>query len=111
MTKDFIFCLISGFTKVIVISFSPPILSQSSSIRKSGTILSAISTKLQRLLDGYLEQDIEKETYRVEKAKLILQKKSLEEQMARIEQKRTGWLEPALGEPHQSLRSGKNRKV
>ena len=53
-----------------------------------------IQTKLQRLLDGYLEQDIEREIYRVEKAKLLSEKKSLEEQMARIEQKRTGWLEP-----------------
>ena len=54
-----------------------------------------IQTKLQRLLDGYLEQDIEREIYRVEKAKLLSEKKSLEEQMTRIEQKRTGWLEPA----------------
>ena len=54
----------------------------------------AIQTKLQRLLDGYLEQDIEREIYRTEKAKLLSEKKSLEEQMARIEQKRTGWLEP-----------------
>ena len=54
----------------------------------------AIQTKLQRLLDGYLEQDIEREIYREQKAKLLSEKKSLEEQMARIEQKRTGWLEP-----------------
>ncbi|MBM3206402.1 MAG: hypothetical protein FJZ43_02160, partial [Candidatus Staskawiczbacteria bacterium] len=39
--------------------------------------ISAINLKLERLLSGYLEQDIEKETYRVEKAKLVLQKKSL----------------------------------
>ena len=56
----------------------------------------AIQTKLQRLLDGYLEQDIERETYREQKAVLLSEKKSLEEQMARIEQKRTGWLEPML---------------
>ena len=41
-----------------------------------------------------LEQDIEREVYRLEKAKLLSEKKSLEEQMTRIEQKRTGWLEP-----------------
>ena len=41
-----------------------------------------------------MEQDIEREIYRLEKAKLLSEKKSLEEQMARIEQKRTGWLEP-----------------
>ena len=54
----------------------------------------AIQTKLQRLLDGYLDQDIEREIYREEKAKLMSEKKSLEEQSTRIEQKRTGWLEP-----------------
>jgi hypothetical protein len=35
--------------------------------------------KLQRLLDGYLDQDIEQEIYRTEKAKLLSEKKSLEE--------------------------------
>jgi len=63
-------------------------------VQKSQERIRAIQTKLQRLLDGYLEQDIEREIYRLEKAKLLSEKKSLEEQMARIEQKRTGWLEP-----------------
>jgi hypothetical protein len=63
-------------------------------VRESEIRVRAIQTKLQRLLDGYLEQDIEREVYRTEKAKLLSEKKSLEEQMARIEQKRTGWLEP-----------------
>ena len=52
------------------------------------------TTKLQRFLDGYLKQDIERETYRFEKSKLLSEKKSLEEQSTRLEQKRTGWLEP-----------------
>jgi len=56
--------------------------------------IKAINTKLQRLLDGYLEQDIERETYRQEKAKLLLEKKSLEEKITRIEQKQNDWLEP-----------------
>ena len=56
--------------------------------------IKTISLKLQRLLDGYLEQDIEQEIYRTEKAKLLSEKKSLEEQSANLEQKRTGWLEP-----------------
>ena len=63
-------------------------------VQESQERIRAIQTKLQRLLDGYLEQDIEQEIYRIEKAKLLSEKKSLEEQMARIEQKRTGWLEP-----------------
>ena len=53
-----------------------------------------IETKLQRLLDGYLDQVIEQEIYREKKAKLLSEKKSLEGQILRIEQKRTGWLEP-----------------
>ena len=52
-------------------------------------------TKLERLLNTYLDQDIEKETYRVEKAKLILQKKSLEEEMT-SSHKHNDWLEPLL---------------
>ena len=63
-------------------------------VQQSQERIGAIQTKLQRLLDGYLDQDIERETYRKEKAKLMSEKKSLEEQSARIEQKRTGWLEP-----------------
>ena len=66
-------------------------------VQESQNRIRAIQTKLQRLLDGYLAQDIEREIYRVEKAKLLSEKKSLEEQMARIEQKRTGWLEPMAG--------------
>ena len=53
-----------------------------------------IQTKLQRLLDGYLEQDIDREVYREEKAKLLSEKKSLEEKITNLEQKRTGWIEP-----------------
>src|SRR3990167_5776317 len=43
--------------------------------------IKVISTKFQRLLDGYLEQDIDREIYRTEKAKLLSEKKSLEEQI------------------------------
>ena len=62
--------------------------------RISQNKIRAIQTKLQRLLDGYLEQDIEREVYRLEKAKLLSEKKSLDEKMARIEQKQNDWLEP-----------------
>src|SRR3989344_2117088 len=43
---------------------------------------------------SYLEQDIEREIYREQKAVLLSEKKSLEEKMARIEQKHNDWLEP-----------------
>ena len=56
--------------------------------------IKVIATKLQRLLDGYLEQDIDRDIYRTEKAKYLSEKKSLEEQMTNLEQKQNGWLEP-----------------
>ncbi len=68
--------------------------SVSAFVLESQNKIRAIQTKLQRLLDGYLEQDIEREIYREQKTKLLLEKKSLDEKMARIEQKQNDWLEP-----------------
>ena len=56
--------------------------------------IEALKTKLQRLLDSYLEQDIERETYLEKKAKFMSEKKSLEEKIIHLEQKQTGWIEP-----------------
>ena len=53
-----------------------------------------ISQKLERLLNGYLDQDIEKEIYRSEKSKLLLSKKSLEEEIYNLSHKQNDWLEP-----------------
>ncbi len=68
--------------------------SVSTFVQEAGEKIKTINTKLQRLLDGYLEQDIEREIYRQEKAKLLLEKKSLEEKITRFEQKQNDWLEP-----------------
>ncbi len=68
--------------------------SVSAFVLESQIKIRAIQTKLQRLLDGYLEQDIEREVYREQKAVLLSEKKSLDEKMARIEQKQNDWLEP-----------------
>src|SRR3989338_4085709 len=68
--------------------------SVSTFVQESQNKIRAIQTKLQRLLDGYLEQDIEREIYREQKAVLLSEKKSLDEKMARIEQKQNDWLEP-----------------
>ena len=67
--------------------------SVSAFVQESQGRIRAIQTKLQRLLDGYLEQDIEREIYREQKTKLLLEKKSLDEKMAQIEQKQNDWLE------------------
>ena len=56
--------------------------------------IKSIETKLQRLLDGYLDQVIEQEIYRVEKSKLLFKKKSLEEKISSLLQKQNDWLEP-----------------
>ena len=53
-----------------------------------------IDRKQERLFQGYLDQDIEPERYRQEKNKLTLEKKTLSEQITRLEQKQTAWLEP-----------------
>ena len=63
-------------------------------VQKAGMRIKVITQKLQRLLDGYLEQDIDREIYRIEKAKLLSEKKSLEEQNIKLEQKQNDWLEP-----------------
>jgi hypothetical protein len=61
--------------------------SVSAFVQEAGKKIKTINIKLQRLLDGYLEQDIEREIYRTEKAKLLSEKKSLEEQIIKLEQK------------------------
>ena len=63
-------------------------------VEKNQKRIKDITVKLQRLLDGYLEQDIDKEIYRAEKAKLLSEKKSLEEEISSVQQKQNSWLEP-----------------
>ncbi len=63
-------------------------------VQETKNTIQAIETKLQRLLDSYLEQDIDRDTYLEKKAGLLGEKKSLTEKIARLEQKRTGWVEP-----------------
>ena len=70
--------------------------SQSSAafVQEAREKIKSIQIKLQRLLDSYLDQDIEREIYLAKKAELMSEKKSLEGQISSLEQKRTGWLEP-----------------
>ena len=56
--------------------------------------ISSISIRLERLLNGYLDQDIDKEDYRSQKSKLLSEKKSLEEEIYNLSHKQNGWLEP-----------------
>ncbi len=50
--------------------------------------------KLQRLLDSYLDQDIDKETYRKKKQDLMVKKQTLEESIFTLQQSSNAWLEP-----------------
>lgn len=63
-------------------------------VKESETKLSVISQKLERLLTGYLDQVIDEQDYRTEKGKLILQKKSLEEEMTTLSHTQNDWLAP-----------------
>jgi site-specific DNA recombinase len=56
--------------------------------------INVITTKLQRLLDSYLDQDIDREEYRIRKAKLLSEKKTLEESVTHLQQTQNAWLEP-----------------
>jgi chromosome segregation ATPase len=63
-------------------------------VQEAGNRIRAIQEKQQRLLDSYLEQDIERETYLKKKAELMLEKKTLEEKITTLEQRQTAWVEP-----------------
>ena len=53
-----------------------------------------INLRLQKLLDSFLDEIIDRDTYVAEKAKLMSQKKSLEEQSTALLKGRANWLEP-----------------
>ena len=53
-----------------------------------------VSQRLQRLLDSFLDQLIDRDTFAAEKAKLMSQKKTLEEQRGACMAGRADWLEP-----------------
>jgi hypothetical protein len=63
-------------------------------VKEKETKLSVISQKLERLLTGYLDQVIDQPDYCLQKSKLLLQKKSLEEEMISLSHKQNDWLEP-----------------
>jgi site-specific DNA recombinase len=62
-------------------------------LQKRGEI-EKINLRLQKLLDSFLDEIIDRETYVAEKAKWMSQKKSLQEQSAALLTGRADWLEP-----------------
>jgi len=63
-------------------------------IADAQTCISNLQNRLQRLLDGYLDQDIDQMTYRTKQAELMSQKKSLEEQIGKLTLAAGSWVEP-----------------
>ena len=53
-----------------------------------------INDKLQRLLDSYLDEVIDRDSYLTKKSELLSLKKTLEEQIINFEQTQNAWLEP-----------------
>ena len=56
--------------------------------------IAQLSAKLQRLLDSYLDQDIDRDTYINKKAEMMSQKKSFEEKLSKLMLSQNLWLEP-----------------
>ena len=56
--------------------------------------IAQLSAKLQRLLDSYLDQDIDRDTYTNKKAEIMSQKKSFEEKLSKLMLSQNLWLEP-----------------
>ena len=63
-------------------------------VANAQTRLANLQSKLQRLLDGYLDQDIDQQTYRNRQSQLMSEKKSLEEQISKLTLAGKAWVEP-----------------
>ena len=63
-------------------------------VKENETKISEISEKLERLLTGYLDQVVDEQDYRNQKAKLLSTKKSLQEEISDFSHKQNDWLEP-----------------
>lgn len=63
-------------------------------VKEKETAIQNISQKLERLLNGYLDQIIDEQDYRRQKARLLSEKKSLEGEIASLSHHVNDWLEP-----------------
>ena len=63
-------------------------------VKENEMKISDISQKLERLLNGYLDQVIDEQDYRKQKAKLLSEKKSLQEEISTFSHKQNDWLAP-----------------
>ncbi len=63
-------------------------------VKEKEARISEISQKLERLLTGYLDQVVDEQDYRNQKAKLLSEKKSLQEEIFNFSHKQNDWLAP-----------------
>ena len=71
-------CLITNALRLLL-NHSPPSLT--ACVEEKKKKISSLSEKLERLLTGYLDQVIDQPDYCLQKAKLLSEKKSLEEEI------------------------------
>ena len=71
-------------------------LAQSSAvlIQEKRTELAEVNIKLKRVIDTYIDQDIERSEYLERRTELMSQKKTLEEKISDLELGQNNWLEP-----------------
>ena len=79
-------------------------------VANAQTRLVSLQGKLQRLLDGYLDQDIEQSVYRAKQAGLMSEKKSLEEQVSKLTLAGSSWIEPMRQWIKQAVSNGETAK-
>ena len=58
------------------------------------TQISRLNVKQKILLDSYLDQDIDRQTFLAKKSEILSEKKSLEESLANLQASQNAWLEP-----------------
>ena len=63
-------------------------------VKEKENKINVISQKLERLLTGYLDQVIDEQDYRLQKSKLLSEKKSLQEEMTSLSHTQNDWLAP-----------------
>ena len=68
--------------------------SVSACVKEREDKLTAISQKLDRLLNGYLDQVVDELDYRTQKAKLLSEKKTLQEEITSLSHTQNNWLAP-----------------
>lgn len=82
------------FNRMALVDHANSAQSADVSVKEKQEQISALTLKLERLLNGYLDQIIDEQDYRSQKAKLLSKQKSLEEKIASLSRNANDWLAP-----------------